>query len=308
MTEATRSSLSSEAGWGGGPPAKPVVEGAPRSGDCAAAPSPSLCAREELSVAQAIRAALLAGDPRAKVMAARKVARDWRLGRLAFSFDVAMPDRPARPDTPELLPPNRMPKRGRGQSEKGRIALYHALAHIEFVAIDLALDMAGRFGGELGRGLVDDFLVVAADEAMHFVLLERRLRALGSHYGALPAHDGLWDAAYETREDAAARLAVVPMVLEARALDVAPLTIERLAAAGDEAGVRVLQRILDDEIRHVRFGANHFAAVCAQRRESMENLWNLLVKRHFRGSVKPPFNDSARAAAGLSPIPYAGLA
>jgi uncharacterized ferritin-like protein (DUF455 family) len=100
----------------------------------------------------------------------------------------------------------------------------------------------------------------------------------------------------------------VPMVLEARALDVAPLTIERLAAAGDERGVRVLQRILDDEIRHVRFGANHFASVCERRGESMENLWNLLVKRHFRGSVKPPFNDSARAAAGLSPIPYAGLA
>lgn len=259
-------------------------------------------------VDEAIRAALLTADPRAKAMAARKVARDWRLGRLAFVFDRSMPDRPARPAVPELLPPNRMPKRGRGQSERGRIALYHALAHIEFVAIDLALDMAGRFGGEIGRGLVDDFLSIAADEAMHFVLLERRLQALGSHYGALPAHDGLWDAAYETRHDVAARLAIVPMVLEARALDVAPLTIERLKIAGDEAGVRVLERILDDEIRHVRFGANHFVALCERQGEAVENVWNLLVKRHFRGSVKPPFNDSARAAAGLSPIPYAGLA
>src|SRR5690606_25007501 len=100
------------------------------------------------SVAGAIRSALLAGEPRAKVMAARRVARDLRLGRLSFAFEVTMPDRPARPARPELLPPGRMPKRGRAQSDRGRIALYHALAHIEFVAIDLALDMAGRFGAE----------------------------------------------------------------------------------------------------------------------------------------------------------------
>jgi uncharacterized ferritin-like protein (DUF455 family) len=260
------------------------------------------------SVAEAIRAALLTGEPRAKVMVARQVARDWRLGRLGFAFDVMMPDRPARPATPELLPPNRMPKRGKGGSERGRIALYHALAHIEFVAIDLALDLAGRFGAELGRDCVSDFLSVAADEAMHFALLERRLKSLGSQYGALPAHDGLWDAAYETRHDAAARLAVVPMVLEARGLDVTPLTISRLRAAGDETGVRLLERILDDEIRHVRLGANHFAALCARRGEALENLWNLLVKRHFRGAVKPPFNDSARAAAGLPRTLYAAVA
>ena len=107
------------------------------------------------------------GAPRA----ARAVARDWRLGRLAFAFDVPMPDEPGRPAEPELLPPNRMPRRGRGQSLRGRIALYHALAHIEFTAIDLALDMAGRFGAEMGPGFVSDFLAVAADEAMHFVLL-----------------------------------------------------------------------------------------------------------------------------------------
>ena len=261
-----------------------------------------------MTLALAIRGALLTGEPRAKAMAARAVARDWRLGRLAFAFDVAMPGRPARPENPELLPPNRMPKRGRGGSERGRIALYHALAHIEFVAIDLALDMAGRFGAELGEQGVSDFLSVAADEAMHFALLERRLRALGSHYGALPAHDGLWDAAHETRHDVAARLAIVPMVLEARGLDVTPFTIERLRAAGDGTGVKLLERILDDEIRHVRIGANHFAALCSRRGEGVENLWNALVRKHFRGAIKPPFNDSARAAAGLSPILYGALA
>jgi uncharacterized ferritin-like protein (DUF455 family) len=262
----------------------------------------------DTSVATAIRAALLTAEPRAKAMAARAVARDWRLERLAFAFDVAMPERPARPAAPELLPPGRMPKRGRGQSERGRIAIYHALAHIEFVAIDLALDMAGRFGEELGRQFVGDFLSVAADEAMHFALLERRLRSLGSWYGALPAHDGLWDAAHATRHDAAARLAVVPMVLEARGLDVTPLTIERLRMAGDATGVRLLERILEDEIRHVRYGAKHFAALCAQRDEAVEKLWKELVARHFRGALKPPFNDSARAAAGLPRLVDAALA
>lgn len=261
-----------------------------------------------ISVSAAIRAALLTADPRAKAMAARAVARDWRLGCLAFAFDCPMPDRPARPAEPELLPPTQMPKRGRGGSERGRLALWHALAHIEFSAIDLALDMAGRFGAELGRTLVDDFLWVAADEAMHFALLDRKLRGLGSRYGALPAHDGLWDAAYETRHDVMARLAVVPMVLEARALDVTPAMRERVRAGGDEQGARVLQRILDDEIRHVGFGAKHFVAACEKRGETPEIRWKTLVARHFRGVVKPPFNDSARESAGLSRSFYASIA
>lgn len=260
------------------------------------------------TVASAIRAVLLEPDPLNKAMAARSLARDWRFGRLSFAFDVPMPDHPARPARPELLPPNRMPKRGRGRSERGRIALWHALAHIEFVAIDLALDMAGRFGAEMGESFVGDFLSVAADEAMHFALLERRLRVLGSCYGALPAHGGLWDAAHETRHDVAARLAIVPMVLEARGLDVTPMTLARVRAAGDEAGARILQRILDDEIRHVRFGASHFETVCRIRGESPGALWKRLVKCHFRGSLKPPFNDSAREAAGLSRSFYAAVA
>jgi len=260
------------------------------------------------SLAAAIRAALLTADPRAKAMATRAVARDWRLGRLDWVFDMAMPDEPGRPAAPELLPPNRMPKRGKGGSERGRIALWHALAHIEFIAIDLALDMAGRFGAEMGSDFVSDFLEVAADEAMHFALIERHLQRLGSHYGALPAHSGLWDAASETAHDVAARLAVVPMVLEARALDVTPATLERVRASGDEAGARILERILDDEIRHVRYGSTHFNAVCAALCESPEEHWKTLVARHFRGAVKPPFNDSARLSAGLPRSFYSALA
>lgn len=260
------------------------------------------------TVAAAIRAALCQQSPRAKAMAARKVARDWRLGRLSFAFDTVMPETPGRPDRPELLLPGKMPKRGKAGSERGRIALWHALAHIEFVAIDLALDMAGRFGAEMGPAFIGDFLSVAADEAMHFALLERHLHTLGSHYGALPAHDGLWTYAHDTRHDVAARLAVVPMVLEARGLDVTPAMLERVRAAGDERGARILERILDDEIRHVRFGSNHFTDLAKRLGEDPSDRWKSLVFRYFRGNLKPPFNDSARLAAGLSRDLYTGLA
>jgi uncharacterized ferritin-like protein (DUF455 family) len=260
------------------------------------------------TVARAIRSALLTADPRAKCFATRQVARDWRQGRLAWDFDAVMPDQPAWPAAPELLPPGQMPKRRKAGSERGRIALWHSLAHIEFVAIDLALDMAGRFGAQMGREFVDDFLAVAADEAMHFALLARKLEKLGSHYGALPAHAGLWEAAHATRNDVAARLAVVPMVLEARGLDVTPATLERVAAAGDAGGAKILARILDDEIRHVAFGTKHFLRCAEMAQSEPESLWQSLVKRHFRGAIKPPFNDSARLAAGLSRGFYAEIA
>ena len=260
------------------------------------------------SLASAIRDALLTGDPRAKCFATRALVRRWRRGDLAFVFDAAMPDEPARPDTPELLPPNRMPKRGKFGSQRGRIALWHSLAHIEFVAIDLALDMAGRFGEEMGEDFVSDFLDVAADEAMHFALLARKLESMGSYYGELPAHGGLWEAAEATSHDVAARLAIVPMVLEARGLDVTPATLERVRAAGDERGAEILQRILDDEINHVRFGTRHFVKVAKGRSEAPHTLWKSLVRQHFRGAIKPPFNDSARLAAGLSRDFYIGVA
>jgi uncharacterized ferritin-like protein (DUF455 family) len=247
-------------------------------------------------------------DPAAKVRAARAVARTWRRGELQVDFDVAMPDRPARPSSPELLPPARMPKRGKGGSERGRVALLHALAHIEFVAIDLAFDLIGRFGGEFPRAFIDDWIDVGADEAMHFALLDRRLRALGSRYGAMPAHDGLWDAASATARDALARLAVVPMVLEARGLDVTPMTIERFVAAGDEVSARILRRILSDEIRHVRAGTRWFEFACSRKGFAPDSHWRSLVATYFRGVLKPPFNDSARESAGLTLNYYQSLA
>lgn len=260
------------------------------------------------SIAQAARAVLATADPLSKVRTARAAARAWRRGELAHVFDVPMPEAPSRPDRPELLPPNRMPRRGKGGSDRSRIALLHSLAHIEFAAIDLAFDMAGRFGAGFPRAFIDDWISVGADEAMHFAVLHRRLCALGSGYGALPAHAGLWEAAAATADDPLARLAVVPMALEARGLDVTPATVERFRAAGDEQSARILNRIYNDEIRHVRFGTSWFEKACLEAGLHLANHWRKLIGQQFRGIIKGPFNDSARDSAGLTREYYAGLA
>ncbi len=260
------------------------------------------------NVSEAARFVLLSAEPHEKVKAARRVAREWRKGRLEYCFDRPMPDRPARPAHPELLAPSRMPKRGRGGSERGRIAMLHALAHIEYGAIDLAFDMAGRFGALFPRQFIDDWFGVGADEAIHFALLDRRLKGLGSHYGALPAHDGLWEAAESTAHDALARLAVVPMVLEARGLDVTPATVTRFEASGDGRSAAILMRIYRDEIRHVSVGTRWFKLAAESKGLEPVSAWRRLIETYFRGSLKPPFNDSARDEAGLPREFYSGLA
>lgn len=259
-------------------------------------------------VAAACRAVLTAGEPREKVKAARRAWRALKAGRLEHRFAVPMPDAPARPAHPELLAPSRMPKRGRAGSERSRIAMLHALAHIEFAAIDLALDCAGRFGADFPPAFTADWFSVGADEAMHFALLDRRLRALGSHYGALPAHDGLWEAAAATSHDVTARLAVVPMALEARGLDVTPATVARFEAAGDMRSAAILMRIYRDEIRHVGIGTRWFRDAAESAGFEAASRWRWLIRTYFRGTIKPPFNDSARASAGLSRDFYVGLA
>ena len=246
-------------------------------------------------------------EPAAKVMAARAAARQWRKGGLTADFDVAMPDVPARPVRPELLRPGQMPRRGKGTSLTKRVALIHALAHIEFVAIDLAFDMIGRFAAQFPAEFADDWFRVGAEEAMHFVLLDRRLREMGSFYGALPAHDGLWDTARETAYDASARLAIVPMVLEARGLDITLDTVERFKKQGDLLTAKVLNRIFHDEINHVFFGTKWFEWSCNKQKSDPHRRWKDLVKAHFRGGLKPPFNNSARLAAGLTQEYYLGI-
>ena len=233
----------------------------------------------------------------------------WQKGDIPEIGSTPPPDRPARPDKPVLLPPRDMPKRGKARTEAGRIALLHALAHIEFNAVDLACDLIARFASpDLPRSFFDDWVTVAEEEALHFSLISDRLRALGSFYGAHPAHDGLWEAAEDTRHDLLARLAIVPLVLEARGLDVTPMMIRNLDTVGDAESVAILERIYQDEIGHVAAGERWFAFLCGKQSLDPTETYHRLVRRHFRGRLKPPFNREARAIAGMEPPFYEPLA
>jgi uncharacterized ferritin-like protein (DUF455 family) len=236
------------------------------------------------------------------------VAAAWVEGVLAVGV-APPPPRPARPDRPVLLPPRDMPKRRNFGSSAGRLALLHALAHIELNAIDLAWDIVARFSGAgLPHAFYADWAEVAAEEAEHFVLLAARLVALGAAYGDLPAHDGLWEAAAVTADDLLARLAVVPLVLEARGLDVTPEMIRRLERAGDPDGAAILDRIYRDEIGHVAVGVRWFECLCRERGLDPEATFHDRVRRHFTGALKPPFNRAAREAAAFPANWYERLA
>lgn len=189
------------------------------------------------------------------------------------------------------------------------MALLHALAHIELNAVDLAWDLVARFAGESPpREFFDDWIAVADEEATHYQLLADRLASLDASYGDLPAHDGLWEAATVTAEDLLARLAVVPLVLEARGLDVTPAMIGRLERAGDGESAAVLRRIYEDEIVHVSFGRRWFDWACARHGLEPVETYHDRVRRYFKGTLKTPFNEAARARAGLSAAFYAPLA
>jgi len=263
------------------------------------------------TLAEAAAAVLATPEARAKAAASRAAAHQWRSGAIVRIGTAAAPDRPARPARPELKLLRDMPKRRGAGTRESRVALLHAVAHIELNAIDLAWDIVARFAEPgLPREFYDDWVGVADDEARHFLLLDGRLGALGAAYGDLPAHDGLWRAAEETRHDLLARLAIVPLVLEARGLDVTPGMIARFermddAALGDAESAAALRVIYNDEIGHVAAGRRWFEWVCAQRGMEPVETWRALVKRHFRGALKPPFNDAARAAAGFSAAYYA---
>ena len=202
---------------------------------------------------------LLAAEPADKVARALALAADWKQQRAAFGLVGNPPARPARPERPPLLRPRDMPKRKAGGNQEKRVALLHALAHIELNAIDLAWDIIARFGTvDTPRAFFDDWVTVGEEEAIHFSLLQARLVELGAHYGDLPAHDGLWQAAEETAHDLLARLAVVPLVLEARGLDVTPATIADFRRAGDDASAVIHERNYRAEIGHVAAGARWF--------------------------------------------------
>jgi uncharacterized ferritin-like protein (DUF455 family) len=188
------------------------------------------------------------------------------------------------------------------------------VAHIEFNAIDLAFDLVARFGGDVRirdedrTAFISDWISVGDDEARHFMMVRDRLKALGGDYGDLPAHDGLWNAAEATAEDLAARLAVAPMVLEARGLDVTPGMIERLRSAGDMESADILTVIYTEEVGHVAAGRRWFEAVCTAENADPRARFQSLVSLYFKGDLKRPFNEEARGAAGLPADWYAPLA
>jgi uncharacterized ferritin-like protein (DUF455 family) len=221
-------------------------------------------------------------------------------GRLVFA--ATHPVKPASavvlPLKPRLVEPRELP--GRNMTTRaGRVAFFHALAHIEFTAILLALDMAYRFQG-LPTAFYHDWLGVALEEALHFSLLNQRLAELGATYGDLPAHRGLWTTAEATAHDVLARLALVPRCMEARGLDVTPGMIERLQQHGAANDVALLQRIYTDEIGHVALGSRWFGHVCQTRAIEPEAAYFSLLQQHLHGDLRGPFNLEARRQAGFS--------
>ena len=261
-----------------------------------------------LTLADLARSVLLTANPAKKAALTHDLAVIWN-NDPEFSVGIAhAPRRPRRPHVPELKPPAEMPKRGRANSSKNKVALLHALAHIELNAIDLACDLIARFANPLfPREFYDDWVRVASEEATHFVLLTDRLAQLGAVYGDLPAHDGLWEAAERTGDDLLLRLAIVPLVLEARGLDVSPAIMNSLKKVADKKTLIILDRIYTDEIHHVSIGWKWFTYLCQQRELDPTNHWYHLVKEHFPGKLKKPFNHEARILAGFKDKVYERL-
>lgn len=210
-----------------------------------------------------------------------------------------------RPAKPELVPPRDVPTRGIG-SEQGRIILAHAIAHIEFNAINLALDAAYRFRN-LPPAYYLDWLKVAAEEALHFSLLRNYLQQRGHDYGDFPAHQSLWEMAQRTAHDVMVRMALVPRVMEARGLDVTPGLIKKLQQVKDTELVAHLDIIHRDEIGHVAIGSHWFRYVCEQRQLDARSTFRQLVDDYMNGSLKGPFDAVVRLQAGFSEDELADL-
>jgi len=233
--------------------------------------------------------------------AARKAHRVRMLdadGPVACDEVIAEPAGiPGRPAAPLLVPHTAIRQRSM-RTVQGRAALIHALAHIEFNAINLALDICWRFAG-MPRAFYAQWLGVAREEALHFELLRDHLRALGHDYGDFPAHNALWEMAHKTRHDLLARLALVPRTLEARGLDASPAVKAKLVGAGDLAAGRLLDIILRDEIGHVAIGNRWYRFVCAERGQDPLTTYAALAQRHGAPHLRGPFNYAARRAAGF---------
>jgi uncharacterized ferritin-like protein (DUF455 family) len=251
---------------------------------------------------------LSTADGRAKTALSKRHAEDWfqsqKDGQDIEVGTASPPDMPARPVEPALSDPRDVPKRKPGTPE-GRIALLHAVAHIELNAVDLHWDLIARFGHvKMPPGFYDDWVKAAAEESKHFNLVCDCLEDIGSHYGALPAHAGMWRAAEDTATDLMGRLAVVPMVLEARGLDVTPGMIEVFKRAKATGAVEALEVIYSEEVAHVAYGSKWFHYLCGRDEKDPKPLFHALVRKYFHSTLKPPFNEEKRAEAGIPPDFY----
>ncbi len=240
-------------------------------------------------------------DAQAKADAVQLLAQHWNQGKLGLDTEAAIDepaDIPGRPDLPELVDPRAVGHRSMGSVE-GRAALIHALAHIEFNAVNLALDAIWRFAA-MPHEFYTDWLRVAAEEALHFTLLARHLRTLGYRYGSFKAHNSLWDMAHKTRHDVLARIALVPRTFEARGLDATPPIRAKLAQAGDLAAAEILDIILRDEIGHVAVGNRWYGWLCEQRQLDPIATFDELSAQYRAPMLRGPFNLEARRAAGFT--------
>lgn len=266
----------------------------------------------DLNLAEMAVEILTTADGKAKTDLSLSHAETWRQardGKNSIAIGTAAPPlHPARPEHPQLLSPTDVPKRKPGSVE-GRMALLHAVAHIELNAVDLHWDIIARFSHvPLPLGFFDDWVKAAAEESKHFKLVSSCLKEMDSYYGALPAHAGMWRAAEDTKSDLLGRLAVVPMVLEARGLDVTPNMIEIFRRAKADKAVTALEVIYSEEVSHVAYGSKWFNFMCGRDNLDPKEVFHNLVRKYFKGNLKPPFNEEKRADAGLPPDFYWPLA
>jgi uncharacterized ferritin-like protein (DUF455 family) len=251
---------------------------------------------------------LSTADGREKTRISHEAAKMWfdsvAAGEPLEIGNATPPDNPARPEQPELLAPRDVPRRRTGTA-KGRTALLHAIAHIELNAVDLHWDIIPRFAHiKMPRGYYDDWVKAADEESKHFNLLCDRLEVMDSFYGAMPGHAGMWRAALDTADDFIGRLAIVPMVLEARGLDVTPGMIDLFEKANDPDTVDTLKIIYAEEVGHVAYGSKWFHFLCGRHEHDPKECFHALVEKYFSGGLKPPFNDEKRAEAGIPPDFY----
>ena len=241
-------------------------------------------------------------DPDLKATKTEALWEDWLTGKVSLSgpslAELAPISEPGRPAKPQLVPPRSVEKRSPA-THRGRAALIHSLAHIEFNAINLALDAIYRFRN-LPREYYKDWIKVAAEEALHFRLLRDHLRSLGFDYGDFTAHNGLWEMALKTAHDPLARMALVPRLLEARGLDVTPGIMAKLRATGDEQGAGILEIILRDEVGHVEIGNRWFHYFCAQRKQEPLETFRTLLKTFQIPLPSGQLNREHRLMAGFT--------